>query len=89
MKVLTYVKPGDVFYPNNENNYKKIETDHTKVKEEQTSLDFTIICICQSDPKKKLEQLIDKGKTNQEIDEFCKRFKIDPIDLMKSKWNVS
>jgi hypothetical protein len=43
---------------------KRQETDRNKIAESQP-LDFTIICISQSDPKKKLDKLIEKGKTNQ------------------------
>jgi hypothetical protein len=65
MKVLAYLKPSTVVYPTNESNFKKKETDPSKMKDEPTQLEFTIICISQSDPKKKLEQLIEKGKTSQ------------------------
>lgn len=67
MKVLVYLKPNLVIYPTNAVNFKRKETDPVKLKEEPTQIEFSFICINQSDPKKKLEQLIEKGKTNQEI----------------------
>lgn len=36
-----------------------------------------------------MEQLIKKGKTNQEIEAFCMRFNISKQDETKSRWNVS
>jgi hypothetical protein len=65
MKVLAYVTPTSVIYPTNESNFKKRETDVNKIKDEPTQLEFKFINISQSDPKKKLEQLITTNKTNQ------------------------
>jgi hypothetical protein len=68
IKVLAYIKPTTVVYPTNDSNFKKRETDPNKIRDEATSLDFTIICISQSDPKRKLEQLLSqKSTTNKEI----------------------
>lgn len=90
IKVLSYIKPNSVIYPTNESNFKKRETDPNKIRDEPTHLEFTIICISQSDPKRKLEQLLtQKNTANKEIETFCKRFNISKQDETKSRWNVS
>lgn len=64
IKVLLYVKPQEVVYPN-QSPFRQVETDPNKVKEVPTELGFTVICINQNDPLRKLEQLIEKKKPNQ------------------------
>lgn len=76
MSVLAYINPTTVIYPSNESKFRRKEADPNKAKEAPVNLDFTIICICQSDPQNKLEQLLEKGKTTQEIDAYCHRFNI-------------
>ena len=89
IKVLAYIKPSTVVYPTNESNVRKIETDPNKAKDEPSNLEFTVICISQSDPLRKLEQLISKGKPNPEIEAFCARFDVAKTDETKCRWNVS
>lgn len=66
MKVLVYVKPGEVVYPGV---FRGGESEGgNKKKEVPTSLDFAIQCISQNEPLKKLEQMILKEKPNKEIE---------------------
>lgn len=87
VKVLAYIKPTLVVYPTNENNFRR-DSD-SKSKDTAGDLVFTVICIKQSDPKEKLEQLIRSGKSNQDIDTFCTRFGISKLEKTKCSWNVS
>ena len=64
MKVLVYVKPGEVVYPGV---FRGGEGEGSKKKEVATSLDLAIQCINQNEPLKKLEQMIVKEKPNKEI----------------------
>jgi hypothetical protein len=48
-----------------------------------------MVCISQSDPKDKLEQLFTQNKSPQDIETFCQRFKISKELKTKCSWNVS
>lgn len=61
MKVLVYVKPGEVVYPGV---FRGGDAEGKK-KEVATSLDIAIQCINQNEPLKKLEQMIVKEKPNK------------------------
>ncbi len=82
MKVLFYFKEFDIARPKSRVNYGGDEKKDGK-------LNLSIISIVQSDPKQKLLDLLVMKKSEKEVQQFVKRFKISELEKYKSQWTVS
>ena len=87
MKVLFYFKMDEVYTPNGSS--MKKDSEKKEDGKNQNFLTFTMLCIKQTDPELKLEELLRVKKLPEDINKFVKRFGIDELTKSKKEWEVS